>query len=429
MAKCQKITMGHVKQIDCDGAGKETCSKYKIQGFPTLKIFKDGVESADYKGQRSSDGIVKYMRGKAGPSSKELKTAAEFEKFTGSSEYVILGLFSAEDSALAKDFQKLADAMNEDYRFAHSYSKEVHAKSKYENNVVIYQPKQLHNKFDPKERVYEGSASLTEMKTWVNDNIHGFAGLRTSGNANQFKKPLVVAYYAVDYVKNPKGTNYWRNRVMKVAKKLKDAGNTVYFAVSSKDDFSHELSEYGLTAGDTPVVAARDAKDQKFVMKDTFSMDTLEKFVNSLLAGELKPYLKSEPVPESNDAPVKVVVAETFDEIVNDKTKDVLIEFYAPWCGHCKSLAPKYDELAEKLADEKDIVIAKMDATANDVPAQYSVRGFPTLYFAPKNKKDTPVTYDGGREVKEFIKYLAKEATDPLSGYDRDGKKKKKEEL
>ena len=45
-----------------------------------------------------------------------------------------------------------------------------------------------------------------------------------------------------------------------------------------------------------------------------------------------------------------MVVAETFDEIVNDKTKDVLIEFYAPWCGHCKSLAPKYDELAEKVS-------------------------------------------------------------------------------
>ena len=44
-----------------------------------------------------------------------------------------------------------------------------------------------------------------------------------------------------------------------------------------------------------------------------------------------------------------MVVAENFDEIVNDKTKDVLIEFYAPWCGHCKSLAPKYDELAEKV--------------------------------------------------------------------------------
>jgi len=42
------------------------------------------------------------------------------------------------------------------------------------SNVVIYQPKQLHNKFDPKERVYEGSASLTEMKTWVNDNMYVF---------------------------------------------------------------------------------------------------------------------------------------------------------------------------------------------------------------------------------------------------------------
>jgi thiol-disulfide isomerase/thioredoxin len=45
----------------------------------------------------------------------------------------------------------------------------------------------------------------------------------------------------------------------------------------------------------------------------------------------------------------QVVVAKQFNEIVNDPTKDVLIEFYAPWCGHCKSLAPKYEELAEKV--------------------------------------------------------------------------------
>jgi len=132
--------------------------------------------------------------------------------------------------------------------------------------------------------------------------------------------------------------------------------------------------------------------------------------------------LKSEPVPEQT-GPVKVVVAKNFDEIVNDETKDVLIEFYAPWCGHCKSLAPKYDELGSKLSKETGIVIAKMDATANDVPPQFQVQGFPTLFFVPKNNKRNPIKYEGGREVDDFIKYIAKQSTEPLKGYSRDGKK------
>lgn len=48
---------------------------------------------------------------------------------------------------------------------------------------------------------------------------------------------------------------------------------------------------------------------------------------------------------------LQVVVAENFDSIVNDDSKDVLIEFYAPWCGHCKNLEPKYTELGEKVRE------------------------------------------------------------------------------
>jgi len=67
-----------------------------------------------------------------------------------------------------------------------------------------------------------------------------------------------------------------------------------------------------------------------------------------------------------------------------------------------------------------------MDATENDVPSQYEVQGFPTIYFVPKNSKDSPRKYEGGREVDDFIKFLAKEASEPLNGYDRNGSKKGK---
>ena len=79
------------------------------------------------------------------------------------------------------------------------------------------------------------------------------------------------------------------------------------------------------------------------------SVANLEQFARDLAAGKVEPHMKSEPIPEPNDEAVVTVVAKNFNEIVNDETKDVLIEFYAPWCGHCKSLAPVYEELAQKV--------------------------------------------------------------------------------
>jgi len=52
-----------------------------------------------------------------------------------------------------------------------------------------------------------------------------------------------------------------------------------------------------------------------------------------------------------------------------------------------------------------NVDIVKMDATANDVPAGYDVRGFPTLFWVPSDtKKVTP--YNGGRELDDFVKFI-----------------------
>merc|ERR1711872_800445 len=247
-------------------------------------------------------------------------------------------------------------------------------------------------------------------------------------NAADFKNPLVTAYYAVDYVKNAKGTNYWRNRVMKVAADF----SGLNFAVANKDDFQGELSDLGFeyVAGDKPpVVAAKDASGLKYRMPEVSDakefMPSLKEFLTQMQAGSLEPYLKSEAVPDNSANAVKVAVAKNFDELVTKSEKDVLVEFYAPWCGHCKKLTPIYDELGEKMINE-DVEIVKMDATANDVPPAFDVRGFPTLYWLPKNTK-TPVSYNGGRELDDFVKYISEKATDELKGWDRKGKEKKTE--
>merc|ERR1712000_720304 len=73
--------------------------------------------------------------------------------------------------------------------------------------------------------------------------------------------------------------------------------------------------------------------------------------LDASLDGKLKPSYKSEPVPEDNSGPVTVIVGKNFDEIVLDETKNVLLEVYAPWCGHCKELEPIYNELGEAFAN------------------------------------------------------------------------------
>ena len=74
----------------------------------------------------------------------------------------------------------------------------------------------------------------------------------------------------------------------------------------------------------------------------------------------------------------------------------------------------------------ENVEIVKMDATANDVPPGYDVRGFPTIFWVPKTTK-TPVAYNGGREVDDFVKFIAEKASDELNKYDRKGKQKKTE--
>lgn len=136
--------------------------------------------------------------------------------------------------------------------------------------------------------------------------------------------------------------------------------------------------------------------------------DSLDKCLTDYTAGKLSAYYKSEATPASNSEPVKVLTGNTFQELVIDSDKHVLVEVYAPWCGHCKKLAPIYDDLAKRLEKFDSIMIAKMDGTANEF-AGLDVQGFPTLKFYKKGNKSKPMDFNGDRTVDGFIKFLEKE--------------------
>merc|ERR1711879_245075 len=137
------------------------------------------------------------------------------------------------------------------------------------------------------------------------------------------------------------------------------------------------------------------------------AFENAAQFVTDFLEGKLKPHLKSEDIPEDWDKEgVKVLVGKNFADVALNKDKHVLVEFYAPWCGHCKKLVPVYDELGEKYKDSEDIVIAKMDSTANEVEG-VNIRGFPTIKLFKKGDNEE-VDYDGARDLDGFVKFLDK---------------------
>jgi protein disulfide-isomerase A6 len=142
----------------------------------------------------------------------------------------------------------------------------------------------------------------------------------------------------------------------------------------------------------------------------------------------------------SHAGPSVDLTLENFEQ--NISGKNGLVKFQAPWWGHCKSLAPAWDKLAEEFAASSSVVIGDADCTAQgeSLCHKFEIRGYPTIKYFKDGDVSSGEDYQGGRDfdsLKDFVMdqlevkcnvYEPSECTEREKGYIEKMKAKTEEE-
>lgn len=327
--------------------------------------------------------------------------AETHEEFKTADKVVVVAYVDAEDKASADIFTAIAEAQRDNFLFG-TTADAVLAKAEGVTApaVVVYK------KFDEGKNTYTEKFVSEDIDAFIKTSstpLVGEVGPETYAGYMEAKIPL--AYIFAETAEE-------RTELSDLLKPLAEQyKGVVNFATIDAKSFGAHAGNLNLKVDSFPAFAIQEiVKNQKFPFdqEKKITLTEITTFVKSFVDGKLEPSIKSEPIPETQEG-VTVVVALNYDEVVINNEKDVLLEFYAPWCGHCKSLAPKYDELAALYAADADVsskvTIAKVDATANDVPDE--IQGFPTIKLFPAGSKDAPITYSGARTLEDLVKFVA----------------------
>lgn len=380
--------------------------EYGVRGYPTIRLFIDGKDQ-EYTGGRTEQSIVTWVLKKAGPPAIPLVDVAGAEAFERENRLAVVAVFNEGASRTA--FETAARQV-EDVMFAYSTVPAVAGQ-------YGLQPPGLRMFFphDEKAVSYTGNMQSAEdiqafVKAYRHPMVTPFDG-ETAAELFGDGRPILFLFRD----KDDKGEAAERE-LLKTAAGLQR--RLLVSVAGSSEPMDQRLMDYvSVEPEELPTVRLVSnpmASMVKYKLEGEVSEVALSAFVRDFEAQRLKPHLKSEAAPTSQTGPVHVLVGSTFDSVVKDTTKDVLVEFYAPWCGHCKKLEPVYRDVAKKLENVGTVIVAKIDATANDVEG-VDVEGFPTIKFWRADNKDEPLDYDGDRDVDSFVAWLEEKATHPFS--------------
>ncbi|KAG1331174.1 Protein disulfide-isomerase [Cocos nucifera] len=346
-----------------DETNKEIASKYDVTSFPTLIILRNqGKNIQEYDGPIEAEGkIVEYLKKQAGPASVEIKSSEDVGTLIEGKKIFIVAVFPDYSRGEFKNFIAVAEKLRADYDFGHT----LDAKHLPHGDLTVSGP--VVRLFKPFDELF------VDFQDFHVDALEDF--IKTASvpkvtilDRDPRKRPFVIKFFDLPDAKAMLFLNF---------------GNEDFDAFKSK---YYEVAEH------------YEGKNISFLIAD------LNATKRAFEDGSLTPFKKAEPIPEVNNEPVKVVVADSLNDMVFESGKNVLLEFYIPWCGFCKELKPILEEVAVSFQNDDDVVIAKMDGSKNDIPHELNVLGYPTIYFSSASGK--LVRYEGLRTKGDFIDFI-----------------------
>ena len=149
---------------------------------------------------------------------------------------------------------------------------------------------------------------------------------------------------------------------------------------------------------ETPTSTLRYNLSSEKLISSDLSNNTINEFLTDYFDGKLMYEIKSESASEHStlESGVKIVTGNTFNELVmRENKKHSLVQFYAPYCGHCKRFNVIFNELATIIHDfhwDSIIDVMTIDITKNDIMhSEVNIHEVPTVYLFPRDQKDSPI--------------------------------------
>ncbi|XP_066249893.1 protein disulfide-isomerase [Euwallacea similis] len=389
---------------------QELAEQFGVRGYPTLKFFKNG-SPVEYSGGRQADDIVNWLLKKTGPAATDLASVEAVKAFIEAANVAIVGFFKDQSSDLAKSYLSVASGID-DIPFGISANDEVlsNYEAKESDSIVLFK------KFDEGQVLYEGDSSEASLKKFIQSNSLPLLVEFNHETAQKIFGGEIKSHLLLFLNKGDDSFEKVTEAARSVAKPFKE--QVLFVTIdATEEDHQRILEFFGMKKEEVP--AARLIKLEEDMAKykpetDDLSAEALQKFVQDFLDGKLKQHLLTEELPEDWDKePVKVLVATNFESVVQDPAKNVLVEFYAPWCGHCKQLAPIYEKVAEHFKDNEDIVVAKIDSTANELES-IKITSFPTIKLFKKDNNQV-VDYNGPRTFEGLTQFIESGGKDGAS--------------